>query len=299
MSTKQFNYENRLLVFDLSNIIFRSYFSQNNYDLVNNKGCRVNLIFNSLNRISQIYRLFPSKYVLIACDSGTNFRKEKYLSTYKTNRKPKEKEMLQQIPILKVILRANGFMLWEQDNFEADDIIASTVKDLHLKNIASIIISSDKDLMQLVDDKKNISFFNLHNNTLYKEQQVKEHFDVPANLLNDYLCLLGDSCDNIEGIKGWGKKTSAKYLNKFGGLKNLYEFCKNLTKEQASIKDYKKFIILKNNLSVLKRNKILVSLVDNLIYEKSFVLNKPYLKILEKIEQKFQLNFKVLINNVS
>lgn len=280
---------NDFLLIDISNIMYRSYFQTENKQMRTSKGFPVNMVFNCLQRIVDIYSYLPSKYVAIVFDNTLNFRKQIFLEKYKQNRAEKEKDMLAQIPLIEPILKANGLCCVNIPYFEADDVIASLTKNLYLDKINVIIVSTDKDLMQLVDDEKNISFFNLTDNQIYKEQQVKEHFGIEPKLLNDYLCLVGDSSDNIDGVTGWGAKTTAKYLNQFENLENLYKFCANLDDENTeNIKDFKKFITLKNSLNTLNLNKNLIKLNDNLIYFKNmndYELKKPNLKFLNKLTQ--------------
>jgi 5'-3' exonuclease len=160
--------------------------------------------------------------VAVCCDSGTSFRKELDPS-YKGNRPPAEAMLHHQIDLAKEQLAADGFPLWSVRGFEADDVIASAVVRALAVNDPStvLIVSADKDLLQLVGDR--VRAMNARDGSILDADGVQQKFGVRPDQMLDYLCLVGDASDNIKGATRIGPKTAVELLRAWGSLDAMYE----------------------------------------------------------------------------
>ena len=159
--------------------------------------------------------------VAICCDSGRSFRHE-ITPSYKANRPEREAPLHHQIQLTTEQLQADGFPIWLAKGFEADDLIATaTALALARTGTTVLIVSADKDLLQLVGDR--VTAKSVRDGSILDAEAVKAKFGVPPAQMRDYLSLVGDASDNIAGAKGIGAKTAAALLTQFGSLDAMYE----------------------------------------------------------------------------
>jgi len=161
----------------------------------------------------------PQRAAVVFDHAGPNFRHEIY-PEYKQHRPPVPEALKMQLPLLRDAANALNFKVLEAAGFEADDIIASLAKKANSKGDRAIIISSDKDLMQLVNDK--VWMFDPVNQIYIQLDEVVKKFGVTPTQMLDYLSIVGDSADNVPGIKGLGPKAASSLLQEFGNLENIY-----------------------------------------------------------------------------
>jgi 5'-3' exonuclease len=157
--------------------------------------------------------------VAICCDSGKSFRKD-LDPTYKANRPEKDEVLIHQIRTAIDMLRGDGFPVWAESGFEADDLIASATH-LLAPTIPVLIVTADKDLLQLVSGDVHVKA--AKDGSVLDEDAVKAKFGVRPDQMRDYLCLVGDTADNVKGADKIGPKKAAELLIKFGTLDALYE----------------------------------------------------------------------------
>jgi len=161
-----------------------------------------------------------NEHVAICCDSGRSFRKE-LDPTYKGNRPERNEILHHQIALAVEALRADGFPIWQADGFEADDVIAAaTERALALEDASVLVVTGDKDLLQLVGPRVRAK--SVQDGTIRDSGAVLEKFGVTPEQMRDYLTIVGDSSDNVKGIPGLGPKTAAALLKQFGSLDQLY-----------------------------------------------------------------------------
>jgi len=169
-------------------------------------------------------------HAAICCDSGKSFRHDlspreaigdgKYRG-YKANRPEKLEPLLHQIRLACETLKADGFAIWSSLGYEADDIIATATKEaLAIDGTTVLIASADKDLLQLVNDRVRVK--KLTNGDTFDAEAVTAKFGITAAQFIDYLCLVGDTSDNIDGAKGIGGVIAAQLLKEHGSLDALY-----------------------------------------------------------------------------
>lgn len=156
----------------------------------------------------------------VCCDSGRSFRND-LNTTYKANRPEREAALHHQIAIACERLKAEGYPVWSVRGFEADDLIATAATiALGMADVSVLILSADKDLLQLVGPR--IRTLNTNNGHVYDEAAVREKCGVRPDQMRDFLTLVGDSSDNVKGAAGIGPKKAADLLKQFDTLDNVY-----------------------------------------------------------------------------
>jgi DNA polymerase-1 len=159
-------------------------------------------------------------YAAICCDGGRSFRKD-IAESYKANRPESEAPLQHQIKLACELLEADGFPVWCVRGFEADDIIATaTTKALALDGPKVLIVTADKDLLQLVGPR--VHAMSARDGSIVDEQGVYVKFAVKPGQMRDYLSLVGDASDNVKGAAGIGPKKAAELLQKYGSLDAVY-----------------------------------------------------------------------------
>ena len=215
----------KILLVDGNNLLFRSYYATayNGNFMKNSKGFPTNALFGFVNMINKIITEEKPVYMMVAFDKGKTFRHELY-DFYKGGRGATPDELKLQFPKAKEILTLMGIKYYEIDNYEADDIIgtfAAYCEDDD--NYDGTIISSDKDLLQLISKHVDIKLLKQKDYIRYNMDTFKEAYGIdPINII-DLKALMGDSSDNIPGVKGIGEKTALKLLKTYKTLDGIYE----------------------------------------------------------------------------
>ena len=237
---------NKIILIDGNNLLFRSYYATaySGSIMKNSKGFPTNALYALINMLNKIIQEEHPTHVLVAFDKGKTFRHEKY-KDYKAGRSETPIELKEQFPDAKQIVEAMGMKYLEIDNYEADDIIGTLAnyidKDLESNGL---IVSSDKDLIQLISDKVEMKVLKSGNDyILMDKEKFTEVYglDNPA-LMIDLKSLMGDPSDNIPGVKGIGEKTAISLLQKYNTLDGVYE---NIEKISPGVQ--KKLIENKDN----------------------------------------------------
>lgn len=237
-------------IIDVSGYIYRAFFAFP--PLTSPDGEEVGAIFGFASLMLRLIEKFPNTPFISAFDSkGPTFRHKMY-SDYKANRNKMPESLVSQVPIIKEVCKKLGFYPQEQSGFEADDIIASSTMLPIFASKQVNVISSDKDLMQLLQFK-NVTIFDPIKQKFINNEDVKNKFGVSPNQVVDILALMGDSSDNIPGVPGIGPKSAALLVNEFGSLDGLI---KNLDK----LPKCKRNQVLKENIEKAKMSYDLASL---------------------------------------
>ena len=251
----------RLFIIDGMAQIYRAHYAMINNPLTTKDGRHTSVIYGFLNMLFKIIRDESPDYLVIAMDSkAKTFRHEMY-DEYKANRPKMPDEIAYQIPILKEIVGHLGVELIERPGYEADDIMGSLSKVAESNDVESYIVSGDKDMLQMVND--NIIVYAPGNRfkptTKFKQEEVKNKMGVYPNRVIDLLSLIGDSSDNIPGVRGVGPKTAVKLIEQFDSLDKLIdnideiknERIKNLIKENVdSLSLSKKLVTIKADMDI-------------------------------------------------
>ena len=216
--------QDTLYLLDSYGLIYRSYFAFVSHPLTNKAGENVSALYGFFRSLAMILKTYRPQYFLAAFDSRTPTFRHEWYPEYKATRDKTPEDLHAQIPHIEKILTTLGITCLRKDGFEADDIIATLACRAAREGRRCVIISGDKDLAQLVGDfvsvlKPDKSEALAHCGI----EEVKEHWGVaPAQML-DYLSLIGDTSDNIPGVKGIGPKTAVKLLQDYGTLDAVYE----------------------------------------------------------------------------
>lgn len=246
---------------DVSGFIYRAFYGLPSLIY---EGQEVGALYGFCSAMQKIVAMFPKSMFIAAMDCGKKtFRNEIY-PEYKATRKAMPEELVAQIPLIKDACDKFGFFKIEKLGFEADDIIATYAKKIREEQVN--IISSDKDLMQLMNDRTTI-YDPMKRKYITKEDVIKK-FGVPPGQVLDVLSLMGDTSDNIPGISGIGVKTAATLINEYGSLDNLIKNIDSLPKSKRN--DILKAEIDK---AILSRN--LIRLNDDLDLEYEFKVSEP------------------------
>ncbi len=191
-------------------------------------------------------------HIAVIFDAGSHtFRNELY-DQYKAHRPPPPEDLIPQFPLIRDATRAFGLPAVELEGFEADDLICTYAHIAKAKGFKVTVISSDKDLMQLVDDQ--VSMLDPVKSTVIGREQVIEKFGVPPELVVDAQALIGDSADNVPGAPGIGVKTAAELLNTFGSLDAVLERASEIKqdKRRQTLIDFKDQILMSRELVRLR-----------------------------------------------
>ena len=215
-----------LTVIDTFGFFFRSFYALP--PLSNKNGFPTGLLTGFVNFVSTLHKEHASDYIIFALDSkGPTFRNE-IDPEYKAHRPPPPEELSLQLPIAIEWIEKMGFKTLSQSGFEADDMIASVTKAAVAQGIKVRIVSHDKDLYQLIDDD-NVVVVDAKLSKEINEEACCEKYGIEPKQFTDYQALLGDSADNVPGVKGVGKVTAEKLLKEFGTLQNIYDNIDSVT----------------------------------------------------------------------
>jgi 5'-3' exonuclease len=220
------NQARQLFLIDGSAYIFRAFFAIP--PLTNAAGLPTNAIFGFTNILLKFLKQYRPEYVVVALDAGrVTFRNEMYAG-YKSNRPEAPADLIPQFPYFRKVLDALNLPLLELPGYEADDIIATLCERLANRGCELVVVSSDKDLMQLVTD--GIKLLDSAKDRWIGTDEVREKFGVTPAQVTQVMGLMGDASDNIPGVKGIGGKTASALIQQFQSLENLFAHLDDMTR---------------------------------------------------------------------
>lgn len=226
----------KILLIDGNNILFRSFYvtySTGNI-MKNSKGFPTNALYGMVITLNKIIEEENPTHVMIAFDKGKTFRHDKF-KEYKDGRKETPIELKEQFPLARDIVNAMGIEYFEVDNFEADDIIGTFAKKIdETDDYQGVIISSDKDLLQLISDNVEVRLLKSRDYIRMDEVEFRKTYGIEPIRIIDLKALMGDPSDNIVGVKGIGEKTALKLLQEYESLDNIY---KNIDEIKGKVKE--------------------------------------------------------------
>jgi len=209
-----------LTIIDTFGFFFRNYFALPN--LRNKDGFPTGLLTGFANFIYSLKKELGSDYILFALDAkGKTFRHD-IDPNYKATRPEAPQDLKKQLPVAISWIEKMGFKCYSKEGYEADDVIASAVAFAKKNDIKVRIVSHDKDLYQLIDDNI-VTLYDPIKKLDINEQKCLEKYGVEPSKIGDYLSIVGDSADNIPGVKGIGAKGAKTLLDEFGNLEEIYD----------------------------------------------------------------------------
>ncbi len=213
---------------DGSAYIYRAYHAV--APLTNSEGMPTHAVFGFLNILKRMLKDKKPQYLAVAFDMrGPVFRHEMY-ADYKANRPPMPEDLAVQIPYIKELVHAMNIPCFETQGIEADDIIASSAKLLEEQGYNVVVVSGDKDLLQLVNERTVM--WDPMKNKVMDIAAVEEKYNVKPTQLLDCYALMGDSSDNVPGVPGIGPKTAEKLINQHQSLEGVYEALDGMKKSK-------------------------------------------------------------------
>ncbi|MBQ3511388.1 MAG: DNA polymerase I [Bacilli bacterium] len=221
----------KIILVDGNNLLFRSFYATAYQGVImkNSKGFPTNALYGFINMMNKIIKEENPTYIMVAFDKGKTFRHDKY-DDYKAGRQAMPDELKLQFPKAKEVLDAMGIKHFEIDNYEADDIIGTLAKRVDEEDeFIATIVSSDKDLLQLISDEVDVKLLKQSGHILMTREEFINTYQVEPIRMIDLKALMGDSSDHIPGVKGIGEKTAINLLVKYGSLDGLYENIESVT----------------------------------------------------------------------
>jgi DNA polymerase-1 len=211
--------ETSVYLIDASSYIFRAFFAIP--PLTNSAGLPTHAVYGFTSLTLKFINQYRPEYLAVVLDAGREtFRNEIYRA-YKENRPEAPPQLIPQFPYIRKVLEALNLPLLEMRGFEADDIIGTLTKTFSSQGIKVIVVSSDKDLMQLVTD--GVRLLDSAKGKWIGYAEIKQKFGVEPHRVIEVMGLMGDSVDNIPGVKGIGEKTATALIQKFETLENLFD----------------------------------------------------------------------------
>lgn len=219
----------RLIVVDISSFIFRAFFAIRPMNTPD--GIPVNAVYGVLSMLMKLLQGHSPTHVVLARDlSGNTFRNELY-PEYKANRGAPPEELVPQFGLIETLIEKMQIPSRFAENYEADDLIGAYVTQFKDQFDEILIASGDKDLMQFVGG--NVKMIDTMKDKIFGREEVYEKMGVYPEQIVDYLSLLGDSSDNIPGVKGIGAKGAAGLLAEYGTLDKIIENLENISNKRA------------------------------------------------------------------
>jgi len=275
----------RVLLIDGTNILYRSYYATayTGNVMKNSKGFPTNALYGLINMLNKIIKEEKPEYVMIAFDKGKTFRHEKY-DGYKTDRAETPDEFKEQFPYARKIVEAMGMAYIDCDNYEADDIIGTFNKESNLDpEYYATIISSDKDLLQLITDETDVKLLKQADSIRMDKKAFMDIYGVEPIGMIDLKALMGDSSDNIPGVKGIGEKTAITLLSEYKTLDNVYANIDNIKgKLKEKLIDDKDNAYFSKDLATICCDVPIDTNFENIKYRGIDVLK--YIELLEELE---------------
>ena len=210
----------KLYLIDGSSYIFRAFFGVRQ-QLSTSNGFPTNALYGFINMLQKVIRDEKPDYLVVAFDSPDKTFRHKIYPNYKANRDAPPEELSRQFPYFEPLVTAYGLSSIRRPGFEADDIIGTLAKKGQQKGLEVVIVSGDKDMMQLISP--HIYMLDTMKNKKFMDKEVVEKFGVHPDKVVEVMGLMGDSSDHIPGVTGVGPKTAAELIRKFGSIESLYK----------------------------------------------------------------------------
>jgi len=262
------NKENRLILIDGSAYIFRAYYALP--PMTRKDGTPINAVFGFTNMLVKLIEDYREERLIVIFDAARENFRNKIYSQYKANRGETPEDLIPQFDLIKQCVKAFNIPQLEIEGFEADDIIATYSEDATKLNIPALIVSSDKDLMQLVNN--NVQMLDPMKNKKIGIAEVIEKFGVEPNKVVQIQALTGDKVDNIPGALGIGPKTALELIKEYGDIEGVI-------KNADKIKQEKRKNIIKDSEDDIRISLKLVSLDKKIKLPISIKEIKPFTEI--------------------
>lgn len=256
--------DKQIFLIDATAFCYRAFYAVSG--LSTSFGQPTNAIYGFLNMLQKILKEKRPQFLGACFDvSRDTFRLKKF-AEYKKQRPAMPDDLAGQIHLIKEIVLAYGIPIFEKEGFEADDVIASLTKKARQQGFSVTIISSDKDILQLVDEEVQVFSPYKDAGTTYDRKKVIERFGVEPDKIPDIIALMGDAADNIPNVPGIGEKTAEELIKAFGSVEKLLDNVAGIKQQKlrAAISDNIENIKLSKELALLDSDMDLIPDLESL-----------------------------------
>ncbi len=267
-----------IYLIDGSALIYRSFYAIR--DLRTSSGQLTNAIYGFTTTLLKILKDKKPEYICVFFDLKGPTMRHKAFAEYKAQRKPMPDELVAQLPLIKKITELLGIKYLEKEGYEADDIIATLTEKFKKEGYEIVIVTMDKDIMQVLDE--NVTILNPAGWKYFQLKDFIKKYNLSPEKIPDIIGLAGDPSDNIPGVFGIGEKTALKLLQTYGTMENLLENLQSIDSEKIRKKllESRETAILSKELAILHRN------VDLEVKLKNIKISIPHIReLLETFEK--------------
>ncbi len=222
----------KLFLIDAHGLCYRSYFAIKG--LSTSSGQATNAVYGFTNTLRKILRDFKPEYLAVCFDVGKKTRRQERFAEYKIHRPSMPEDLISQLPLIKDVVSAFRLPIFELEGFEADDVIATIAQKVSKEDIETVIVSADKDMLQLVD--RRVKVWNVQKDMMIGSKEAKEMLGIEPDKVTDYLGLAGDQSDNIPGVLGIGEVTARDLINEYGTIEHMLAHIDKLKSEKIKEK---------------------------------------------------------------
>ena len=214
--------KNRLILIDGHSLAYRAFFALPE-DMKTSQGELTNAVFGFTSMLLNVLRDEQPTHVAVTFDKGRTFRHDIY-PEYKAHRAKMPDEMRSQMARVRQVVEALGIPVFEQEGYEADDLLGTLARQAGEQGVDTLIVTGDRDLLQLVDERTHVltSRRRFSDTVVYDADGVERRYGLAPAQLVDLKALMGDQSDNIPGVRGVGEKTATKLLQQYGSLEEIY-----------------------------------------------------------------------------
>ncbi len=289
----------KIALIDGYGFVFRAYHSLP--PLTRSDNTPVGAVYGFTNMLIKLLASLNVSHAAVVFDSGSKTFRNEIFPAYKANRPPCPEDLKPQFAIVRQAAESLNLAILEKVGFEADDIIATIAKKSEAEGYETLIVSSDKDLMQLVNE--NVFMYDAMKNKFIGIPEVTEKFLVGPEKVLDILSLMGDASDNVPGVRGIGPKTAAELIQQFGNLENIFSHLDEIKQEKRrqllsdgveNAKLSKSLIRLKEDVELgISLNDLAVKSIDphKLI---SFLDQQGFRSLIARVKKEFKIDDNVV-----
>lgn len=245
----------RLVIIDGNSLLFRAYFAMR--PMMTKEGVYTHGVYAFINMLNKILGDYTPDYIAVCFDMKAKTFRHKQYEEYKAGRQQTPIELLSQIPLMHDVLDAMNISVFEKETYEADDLIGTITAEASRRGIESIIITGDKDELQLIDkntkvviNKKGMTEFDV-----YDEAAMIDRYSLTPKQFIDLKGLMGDKSDNIPGVPGIGEKKGIALLKEYGSVEGVLENADKIKgKLGENVRANKEMATLSKSLATIRRD---------------------------------------------
>lgn len=243
-----------IFLVDGNSICYRAYYAIK--DLSTSKGVPTNAVYGFTAMLNKLVRDHsPDKVIMVFDMPGPTTRHAKYES-YKIHRKPMPDDLVEQLSMIRDVTEAYNIPICQKEGYEADDVIATIAEKAEKKGFSVVIVTADKDALQLIDDNIKVLSPHTSGDKIYDAGAVVKKFGVNPDRMVELMALMGDASDNIPGVKGVGKVTAEKLIDEFGSVEDIYQHLDKIPSQalRKKLEEGRDMAVLSRELAELQRD---------------------------------------------